>query len=1052
MLYYLTSFPKPNTQAVQYEELAKLVKNTGHFTLHALSINGRSGLYIEVANTITTMVEMRLLPTLTGIEGSLERRQTWVHRPEWALHALLTPSKDAKDLDVSVLQGATSACLTLRWTRSGVVGDLYASADDVPLLDAITARGWEARVPPKGFAGKIAQLAHRPVKTHLKPLIALHDPNKAAPVTPTARASESSVSVAPIVPDDNELLTHDGSGLLIGMGENGKPVGLCFRPQRLALVAGPQRDLALALLIARAFGLGAGVVAIVPSTVAALLRRSGFHERLRFLDGSDPYQSASIPWRSLDPLTLDAALMSVGIASSNGQGHQAASFADLLPDYLANDETRLLTAPPGDDLRGVVAAGGGVVLVEDLNNPHLAALLLHLMIGDLGRPLVVIRPEYIAIPEALQSTAFDMVLGEAPSHTVLREQPDAWTISDADTRWSYRLQRDLQAASFSTDEGLQSALVAGLEGQEQRQNAPALAPSEPEAPLWDIPAFELEPVHAEEPAASGATLTWGDLASQIEQEREGTETADDEPLDDLSDQLEQAPSWLKQAMEDADSKEEPATNDLALADEAEYEADLADDDESTRVGPDMERLDPPTYGIVIDKEPEAQGDDLQEEPSEIEPLFVSEMEASDLHVGADSESEVELLPFEADQWSIDLGEEQEEPEETEEIVQPRRAAPRARVIGRRRIGLKPRSSSQQSAPIEEVTSEATDPTTNGIAETIVGADTDAEMALALPLAEMVAPLAEQTEPELELPLVALLAEQETELVAPLTEQETELELPLVASLAEPVAPEIKQAKMEPEQPLVVPSEPHQPKKSSPTTNGIANGFVGGSTAYLNGWAAQPIANVATSSEIDLAPVAELIHAAREQGQSLPSLIAQIAPHYPQVAPAALRRAVRALLDQPSAAPPVTNGTAPVTLAPFVTEQATPTNGIAVLNVVPVAVLGEAASHDETPPREEAFFDGANLPIEEDDDPPTNSIVETNVGPTEQSEENSREEGEELPEGPSLSTAEAARFLKVVGRTVQRWADAGKLVSFRDEENNRRFLVSELERFRREEGR
>lgn len=81
MLYYLTTFPKPNTQAVQYEELAKLVKNTGHFTLHALHVNGRSGLYIDVANTITTMVEMRLLPTLTGIEGSLERRQTWVHRP-----------------------------------------------------------------------------------------------------------------------------------------------------------------------------------------------------------------------------------------------------------------------------------------------------------------------------------------------------------------------------------------------------------------------------------------------------------------------------------------------------------------------------------------------------------------------------------------------------------------------------------------------------------------------------------------------------------------------------------------------------------------------------------------------------------------------------------------------------------------------------------------------------------------------------------------------------------------------------------------------------------
>jgi hypothetical protein len=1067
MLYYLTTFPRPDSQAVQQEELVKLVKNTGHFTLHALNVNGRYGLYIEVANTISTMVEMRLLPTLTGIEGSLERRQTWVHRPEWALHALLTPSKDAKDLDVGVLHGASSACLTLRWTRSGVVGDLYASADDVPLLDAIAVRGWEARIPPKGFAGKIAQLAHRPVKTHLKPLIALFDPNQlaekvsqsplaaqttsAVPVTPT---NEPSAAIAPSESLADELLTHDGSGLLIGMGEHGKPVGLHFRPQRLALIVGPQHETALALLIARAFGLGAGVVAIVPSMVAALLRQSSFRERLRFLDANDPYQSASIPWRSLDPLTLDAALSSTGIASSNGQGHQAASFADLLPDYLANDETRLLTAPPGDDLRGVVAAGGGVVLVEDLNNPHLAALLLHLMIGELGRPLVVIRPDYLSIPEALESSAFDMVLGEVPSHTVLRELPDAWTISNADTRWSYRLQRDLQAVSFSTDEGLQSALVAGLEGHEQRQSAPALAPSEPEAPLWEIPAFELEPAHAEEPAAlahaeeaeaSEATLTWSDLQAQpIEQELEADETADD----DLTGQIDQAPAWLKQAIEDADTREEPPTDRFAMPDEA----DLPDDDESIRVGADKERLDPTTYDIVIDKEPEAQGDDLEELGGQIEPLFIEEIAASPEHVEADSESEVELLPFEADQWSIDLGEEQEE-------EMPRRAvASRARILGRRRVGLKPRSTSQQSAPVDEATSEQADPTTNGITETIVGADTDAEMVLALPLAEMVAPLAEQIEPEL--PFVASLAERETELVAPLAEQieqaEQEPERLFVVPLAELVAPEIKQAKMEPEQLLVVPSEPHQPKKSSPTTNGIANGFVGGSTAYLNGWAAQPIANVATSSEIDLAPVAELIDAAREQRMSLPSLIAQIAPHYPQVAPAALRRAVRALLDQPSAAPRVTFVTAPVTLTPFVEERNPPTNGIVAPRVVPVV-------EPETLANKEAFFDGAKQFIEDDNDPTTNSIGALHVGATEQPEESASEEGKEQPEEekaskraeePSYSTTEAARFLTVAARTVQRWADDGRLASFRDEENNRRFVESELKRVKdeREAGR
>jgi excisionase family DNA binding protein len=993
MLYYLTTFPRPDSQAVQQEELVKLVKNTGHFTLHALNVNGRYGLYIEVANTISTMVEMRLLPTLTGIEGSLERRQTWVHRPEWALHALLTPSKDAKDLDVGVLHGASSACLTLRWTRSGVVGDLYASADDVPLLDAIAVRGWEARIPPKGFAGKIAQLAHRPVKTHLKPLIALFDPNQlaekvsqsplaaqttsAVPVTPT---NEPSAAIAPSESLADELLTHDGSGLLIGMGEHGKPVGLHFRPQRLALIVGPQHETALALLIARAFGLGAGVVAIVPSMVAALLRQSSFRERLRFLDANDPYQSASIPWRSLDPLTLDAALSSTGIASSNGQGHQAASFADLLPDYLANDETRLLTAPPGDDLRGVVAAGGGVVLVEDLNNPHLAALLLHLMIGELGRPLVVIRPDYLALPEALEGSAFDIVLGEAPSHTVLRELPDAWTISNADTRWSERLQRDLQAVSFSTDEGIQSALMAGLEGQEERQAAPALAPNEPEAPLWDVPAFELEraaTAHTGEVEASNTPMTWSDLQAQpIEQELEADATADD----DLIDQIEQAPSWLKQAIEEADTREESSINGIATANEADLP-----DDESIYVGADMEPLDPPTLGVAIAEEPEANGDDLEQEASEIE--------ASDEYFRADAERAPELLPFEADQWSIDL---EEEPEETEERIQLRRAVSRARVIGRRRVGLKPRSTSQQSTPVDEAVSEEADPTTNGIGETFVGPDTETEM--------------------------------------PLAEQGTELELPLVASLAEQISLVIEQADLAQVPPLALPSKPHIAEQSSPTTNGAANGFVVGSTVYLNGQAMQPVA----SNEIDLAPVAELIQTAREQNLSLPSLIAQIAPHYPQVAPAALRRAVRAVLDQPSAGAAVTNGTqSSVTLPSRIEKHALMPKSIVEPDVAPVAEFEEAVSND--------------------DDPPTFRITEPYVGATEEEEESAREKGEEQPEQPeepSYSTTEAARFLKVAPRTIQRWADDGKLVSFRDEENNRRFLESELKRFKdeREAGR
>ncbi len=168
-------------------------------------------------------------------------------------------------------------------------------------------------------------------------------------------------------------------------------------------------------------------------------------------------------------------------AAARAHGSMASSFAALLEQAgaakYATDTVRSLTAPPGDDLRGVVVAGGGVILVDeqDVGAPLLAALLLHVltMLPPLQRPIVLFRPDRISVPDGLAHQTFDIVLGTATAaHSMLTQIEDGWTLRSADGSWQRTLLADLRNLTAAPDASAHATLMVGLEGGDDLAASP----------------------------------------------------------------------------------------------------------------------------------------------------------------------------------------------------------------------------------------------------------------------------------------------------------------------------------------------------------------------------------------------------------------------------------------------------------------------------------------------------------------------------------------------------------------------------------------------------
>ena len=516
MLYYLRKLPPPESEGRQCEELSRLVQHGGWLTVHAVRVGSNTGLYLDIPDKVASLAELRVLPGLVGMEGCLERRGAWATRPEWTLHALLRPTRDARPLDVALLEGCASACFSLRWSSGGVVGHLFASANDQGLLERVRAEGWTTRLVPSGAGGRLLQAFHRPRRTALRPLLALHPPSH------TTSADTPVLHAPPALVRPPFLAAAGEMGLPLGSDRSGAVVALAFAPQVLAVDA-PEAEVGSlsAALLERAFALGAALVAVVPRALAAALMAAPSGGRLRLLDGGDPYSSAAIPWQQLAPTALEAALEAAGIPTGPSP-QQGQTLALLLAargaGQRATPAVRSLTAPPGDDLRGVIDAGGGVVLATDgeADQQLLAALLLASLADETPppRPLLLLRPPTVSIPPALAARSLQVVTRPTTCHSTLVHGSGGWTLLAADGEWRCALGHDLALAPPPLDPERQAALLEGLGEVDNIPFALLDTPTADGASWWNQTPTRQE--DTPEAASDPALFSWSTLQAALD--------------------------------------------------------------------------------------------------------------------------------------------------------------------------------------------------------------------------------------------------------------------------------------------------------------------------------------------------------------------------------------------------------------------------------------------------------------------------------------------------------------------------------------------------------
>ncbi|HEX6293028.1 MAG TPA: hypothetical protein VFZ66_27845 [Herpetosiphonaceae bacterium] len=446
---------------------------------------------IDVPDAVADVLTTKVFPILLGGDATVPPIAAITDRPEWTIRALLHPTPQAQPLlDLDTLPWA-SLSVQLHWKPGRCAGLLRASADDRERLRAFRDRGWTVTLLPAVAAKVLA----RPVRLHAypgapwlgprsTPTVTLPTATSQPPAAPSA-AERDAGSAAHLVPpgaasDPSVLAAPGAPGLLLGVTPDGTGVTLAWHALTLALDAplARQRQAVLALL-RRALGQGMGVLAILPRLLLTDGVLAPWAARIRLLDGRDLWASAAIPWHALERDVLQAILQAAG-ARQPLPDPLPDPFAHVLAQVgladLATEAVRGLTARPGDDLAGVLLAGGGVILVDQgtgegdlLANLVLAACAAA---GDGERPLLIIRPAALAIPDALGTRAIQLVLGgNAAAHATLRAASDGWLLTSTTGGAEIRLSADLTAEPTGLDLALHTSLVTTLDGPEHHTAA-----------------------------------------------------------------------------------------------------------------------------------------------------------------------------------------------------------------------------------------------------------------------------------------------------------------------------------------------------------------------------------------------------------------------------------------------------------------------------------------------------------------------------------------------------------------------------------------------------
>ncbi len=448
---------------------------------------------LDTPPAVAEVVEHRMFPILLGREDGVEEIAGIPDRPEWTHAAVLRPRADARPLTHEVFDGWASACVDIRWQGQRCGGLIRCCAEDLDRVKALTDRGWSVRLLPTAIARGFSRLLGTATFNGVPWLCGPSGgsaPATAASASPEAPEASAVPALIPApgpaavpFPTVPAVLAQPGSsGLLLGTTAEGAGIELAWRALELAIDAPLKRQRQAVLAqIGRAFAQRMGVLAIVPRPMVNDGGLAPFAQRLRILDSKDLWSSPAIPWRLIDRPLLAPALNRAGI-NRPLPAKLPAEFGELLHElgagHLATETLLGLTARPGDDLAGVLAAGGGVILLD--NGDSESELLGNLLLAACGptarsgRPLLIIRPPHVTVPGLLEDCAIQLVLGRSRSSlATLQAGEESWQLIPADGAAPLTLHADLGRESSANDENVHDSLVATLNGPDGQPAAPA---------------------------------------------------------------------------------------------------------------------------------------------------------------------------------------------------------------------------------------------------------------------------------------------------------------------------------------------------------------------------------------------------------------------------------------------------------------------------------------------------------------------------------------------------------------------------------------------------
>ncbi|MDP9313422.1 MAG: hypothetical protein M3R24_21500 [Chloroflexota bacterium] len=492
---------------------------------------------LDTPSAVAEVVEHRMFPILLGREDGVDEIEGIPDRPEWTHAAVLRPRADARPLTHEVFDGWASACVDIRWQGQRCGGLIRCCAEDLDRVKALTDRGWNVRVLPAAIARGFSRLLGTATFNGAPWLCGPSGgsaPATAASAGPDAPDASAVPALIPApapaavpFPAMPAVLAQPGSsGLLLGTTAEGAGIELAWRALELAIDAPLKRQRQAVLAqIGRAFAQRMGVLAIVPRPMVNDGGLAPFAQRLRILDSKDLWSSPAIPWRMIERPLLAPALSRAGI-NRPLPAKLPAEFGELLHElgagHLATETLLGLTARPGDDLAGVLAAGGGVLLLD--NGDGESELLGNLLLAACGpaaragRPLLIIRPPHVTVPGLLEDCAIQLVLGCSRSALATLQAGEAcWQLIPADGAAPLTLHEDLGREPSANDENVHDSLVATLNGPDGQPAAPATddwysgAPVDLRALSGGTPAEAfmdeqpgVEPYEMAQPASDGA--------------------------------------------------------------------------------------------------------------------------------------------------------------------------------------------------------------------------------------------------------------------------------------------------------------------------------------------------------------------------------------------------------------------------------------------------------------------------------------------------------------------------------------------------------------------